>query len=157
MTSSLVSAMSELRSLGAMPAVGSSMSSSLGALAMAIASSTRLTSPYASSLQGRSACAFMPTWSSSATASSRLWSAARRHIENSWPSCESIAICTFSTTVSDAKVSAIWKVRPTPRRQMARGFWPTSSWPSNRIEPWSALSWPLTMLKVVDLPAPLGR
>ncbi|MNG33856.1 hypothetical protein D3C84_1202010 [compost metagenome] len=44
-TSCLVNAISALRSLGAMPAVGSSISSSLGLLAMAMASSTRLTSP----------------------------------------------------------------------------------------------------------------
>ena len=60
-----------LRSLGAMPAVGSSISSSLGSLAMAMANSTRLTSPYANTLQGRSACAFMLTWSSKASARSR--------------------------------------------------------------------------------------
>ena len=44
-TRRLVSAISSLRSLGAMPAVGSSISSSFGRLAIAIASSTRLTSP----------------------------------------------------------------------------------------------------------------
>ena len=44
-TSRLVSAISSLRSRGAMPAVGSSISSSFGSLASAIASSTRLTSP----------------------------------------------------------------------------------------------------------------
>ncbi|CFW38173.1 Uncharacterised protein [Bordetella pertussis] len=70
--------------------------------------------------------------------------------------CDSSAICTFSTTVSDAKVAAIWKVRPTPRRQMSRGRMPTSSWPSSLTEPVVAGSCPPTMLKVVDLPAPLG-
>src|SRR6218665_238512 len=75
----------------------------------------------------------MPTWSSSASASSRLWSAARRHIENSLWSCESSAICTFSTTVSEAKVSAIWKVRPTPLRQISRGFRPPRSAPSSGV------------------------
>jgi hypothetical protein len=85
-----------------------------------------------------------------------LWSAARRQVEKSRWSCESSAICTFSTTVSEAKVSAIWKVRPTPMRQISRGLRPTSSWPSSRIDPRSAFNWPLTMLKVVDLPAPLG-
>ena len=44
-TRSLVKAINSLRSLGAMPAVGSSISSSLGLLAMAMANSTRLTSP----------------------------------------------------------------------------------------------------------------
>ena len=44
-TSFFVNAISSLRSFGAMPAVGSSISSSFGAFAIAIASSTRLTSP----------------------------------------------------------------------------------------------------------------
>ncbi|CFW03928.1 Uncharacterised protein [Bordetella pertussis] len=44
-TSRLVRAISALRSCGAMPAVGSSISSSLGSLASPMASSTRLTSP----------------------------------------------------------------------------------------------------------------
>ena len=139
-----------------MPAVGSSINNSFGAFAIAMASSTRFTSPYASSLQGRSACARIPTCSSRASASARRWSAARRHIAYSSRSCESSAICTFSITVSEAKVSAIWKVRPTPSRQIARGRRPTSSSPSSRIEPRSARNWPLTMLKVVVLPAPFG-
>jgi hypothetical protein len=50
-----------------MPAVGSSISSRRGRLASAIASSTRLTSPYASTLVARSACAAMPTLASSAS------------------------------------------------------------------------------------------
>src|SRR5258706_11446413 len=98
----------------------------------------------------------MPTWSSSASASARRCAAAGFHIENSLLSAEISAICTFSTTVSDAKVSAIWKVRPTPRCQMSRGLRPISSLPSSWIEPASARSWPLTILKVVDLPAPFG-
>ena len=59
-------------------------------------------------------------------------------------------------TVMEWKVAATWKVRPTPRRQIARGFRPAMSSPSNRIAPLSGASWPLIMLKQVDLPAPLG-
>ena len=39
------------------------------------------------------------------------------------------AICTFSATVMDTNVCAIWKVRPTPRRQMRRGARPVMVWP----------------------------
>ena len=49
------------------------------------------------------------------------------------PACEISAICTFSTTVIEAKVAAIWKVRPTPSRQISRGGRPASSSPSRRI------------------------
>ena len=37
---------------------------------------------------------------------------------------DSSAICTFSRTVIEAKVAVIWKVRPTPSRQIARGLRP---------------------------------
>jgi hypothetical protein len=69
---------------------------------------------------------------------------------------DSSAICTFSTTVIELKVSVIWKVRPTPRRQIARGAIVVSSWSSKRIDPASGRNWPLTMLKQVVLPAPFG-
>ena len=64
----------------------------------------------------------MPTLSSRAIASSRSCGRAGRQKPRTRPACESSAICTFSTTVSEAKVSAIWKVRPTPWRQIASGL-----------------------------------
>ena len=70
-TSRLVSAISSLRSFGAMPAVGSSISSSFGSVgerdgefdALHVAISEHAASAVR-------ACAAMPTWSSSARASS---------------------------------------------------------------------------------------
>ncbi len=50
--------------------------------------------------------------------------------------CESSAICTFSRTVIEPKVAAIWKVRPTPSRQIvARLAGRRGLRPSNRIAP----------------------
>src|SRR5688500_15932057 len=155
-TSRLTSEMSWLRSCGAMPAVGSSMSSSRGRLASATASSTRFTSPYASSRAARSAACCMPTSVSSVSASSRKRAAAGRRKRKICLACDSRAICTFSRTVSEPKMVAIWKVRPTPLRQMARGASPTIVSPPSRMSPASAASCPFTMLKQVDLPAPLG-
>ena len=48
----------------------------------------------------------------------RARKAARRQNEKSCRSNESSAICTFSITVIEPKVSAIWNVRPTPMRQI---------------------------------------
>ena len=53
-------------------------------------------------------------------------------------------------------VAVIWNVRPTPSRQIARGFRPTVSSPSRLIRPLSGMFWPLSMSKQVLLPAPLG-
>ncbi len=66
------------------------------------------------------------------------------------------AICTFSATVMDTNVCAIWKVRPTPRRQMRRGARPVMVSPARRTRPLSGCSWPPSMLKIVVLPAPFG-
>ena len=66
------------------------------------------------------------------------------------------ATCTFSRTVMEAKVAVIWKVRPTPSRHTARGGRPLMSLPSMRTVPASGGIWPLSMLKQVLLPAPLG-
>ena len=104
----------------------------------------------------RSAWAAMPTVASSASAASRCCNRAGRQALKTPPACEIKASCTFSTTVSEAKVSAIWKVRPTPRRQIASGRLPTSSVPPSSTEPPSGFNWPLTILKQVVLPAPLG-
>ncbi len=49
--------------------------------------------------------------------------------------CEISAICTFSMTVIEWKVAAIWKVRPTPSRQISRGFLPTIFSPSSSTSP----------------------
>ena len=62
----------------------------------------------------------------------------------------------LATGLVDTKVCAIWNVRPTPLRQMARGARPATFSPASMTCPESGLSWPPTMLNVVDLPAPFG-
>ena len=56
----------------------------------------------------------------------------------------------------DWNVCATWNVRPTPRRQIARGGRPVMTLPSKVTVPVSGLNCPPIMLKVVDLPAPFG-
>ena len=80
--------------------------------------------------------------------------AARARRARRW--CESSAICTFSRTVMEPKVAVIWKVRPTPSRQIARGARPVMSPSEQPTRPASGRSWPFSMLKQVDLPAPFG-
>ena len=63
---------------------------------------------------------------------------------------------TFSATVIDPKVAAIWNVRPTPSRQMSRAAIPVTSRSKMRMRPPLGSSCPLIMLKQVLLPAPLG-
>ena len=99
----------------------------------------------------------MPTWSSSASACRGM---PRRRGASSGRSrrwCESSAICTFSRTVIEAKVAVIWKVRPTPSRQIAArrqaGDVPAVQPDAGRA---SGASWPFSMLKQVVLPAPFG-
>jgi hypothetical protein len=55
-----------------------------------------------------------------------------------------------------ANVAVIWKVRPTPSRQTARGFRPVVSSPSRWMRPLSGVIWPLSMSKHVLFPAPFG-
>jgi hypothetical protein len=62
----------------------------------------------------------------------------------------------FSSTLIEPKVAVIWKVRPTPRRQIWRGVSPAIATPSSAIVPASGASWPFSMLKQVLLPAPFG-
>ena len=45
------------------------------------------------------------------------------------------AICTFSATVIEPKVAAIWNVRAMPRRQISRGGSLAISRPSKRTSP----------------------
>ena len=73
------------------------------------------------------------TCSSSAMASSARCDAARRQGRSSRRSRDSRAVCTFSSTVIERKVAAVWKVRPTPRRQILPAGRPTSSRPSRPV------------------------
>src|SRR5581483_9467849 len=66
------------------------------------------------------------------------------------------AACTFSNTVSLAKMLVRWKERPMPIRQMRCGAAPVMSRPLSSTRPASGDRWPVMRLKRVDLPAPLG-
>ena len=69
----------------------------------------------------------------------------------------SSAICTFSRTVSEAKVAVIWKVRPTPRRQIgARAAGRRCRGLRGARCRASGASWPLSMLKQVRLAGAVG-
>ena len=62
----------------------------------------------------------------------------------------------FSNTVRRGKMLVTWKLRASPRRLTWCGLRPVISTPSSRIEPRVGANRPLTRLKRVDLPAPLG-
>ena len=106
-TMSAVRPIRAMRSFGAIPAVGSSMSSSSGSCASATASSTRFKSPYASTLQGRCAWSRMPTISSRFDASSRYRLVASGHNARLRLWYEISAIWTFSDTDIEPKVAVI--------------------------------------------------
>ena len=98
----------------------------------------------------------MPTMSSSCNALPRWRLTALRVKENSSRRWLISTMATFSATVMEGKVAVIWKVRPTPRRQICAGLRPTSSSPASFTLPLSGRIWPFSMLKQVLLPAPLG-
>src|SRR3990172_13400738 len=98
----------------------------------------------------------MPTCSSSPYASFRKLFSMDENKEASILACESRASCTFSRTVIEPNVAAIWKLRPTPDLQISRGALPSRLLPSRSIEPESGASCPLTILKQVVFPAPFG-
>src|SRR5258708_4864148 len=62
----------------------------------------------------------------------------------------------FSNTVSRGKMFVTWKLRASPRRAMWNGRMPAISSPFSAIDPFEGARRPLTRLKSVDLPAPLG-
>ncbi len=115
-----VSVINARRSLGAMPAAGSSISSSFGLvgererefepLDVAIGEFAAEPIGLIGHADERRAGAQRLVAMAAAPPSAASARARRR--------CESSAICTFSATVIEAKVAAIWNVRPTPRRQI---------------------------------------
>src|SRR5262245_59821923 len=66
------------------------------------------------------------------------------------------AACTFWKTVSCGKMFVRWNERPMPSRQTSCGASPVMSRPSSTTAPASGLRCPVTRLKNVVLPAPLG-
>ena len=66
------------------------------------------------------------------------------------------AITMFSSAEYSSKRLMIWKDRAIPLRAMALGESPVISSPSNTTRPLSGLKRPVSTLKQVVLPAPLG-
>ncbi len=62
----------------------------------------------------------------------------------------------FSSTVSSEKRRMFWKVRAMPARTRSWGLALEMSWPMKVIEPSSSMYMPVSRLKKVVLPAPLG-
>src|SRR5438552_3906492 len=62
----------------------------------------------------------------------------------------------FSKTLLRGKMLVTWKLRESPRRLMRQGREPAISSPCILIDPLVGAKRPLTRLKRVDLPAPLG-
>ena len=81
-----------------------------------------------------------------------------RQSRPSAPACGQAApTCTFSRTLIDAKVAVIWKVRPTPSApDLARRRGRSCRARRSGCGRYRAATWPFSMLKQVDLPAPFG-
>src|SRR6266567_3161933 len=63
---------------------------------------------------------------------------------------------TFSSTVAPGRMLVIWYERAMALREIRFGGSPAMSSPANRMRPALGFSTPVTQLKNVDLPAPLG-
>src|SRR2546430_12187673 len=66
------------------------------------------------------------------------------------------AMRTFSSTVAPGRMLVIWYERAMALREIRFGGSPAMSSPANRMRPALGCSTPVTQLKNVDLPAPLG-
>src|SRR5688572_19819724 len=135
-------------SVGRRPAITSSSSSSLGRVASARATSSRLRSGRVSEEALR--CAF-----ESRLSFLRMESAWTRAAATLRSLC-SAPTMTLSSAERPAKGFTSWKVRPMPAAQTWSGRRPPMLFFSKMISPESGAKTPATMLKIVVLPAPLG-
>src|SRR5262245_28167248 len=143
-------------SVADIPAVGSSRRSRSGSLASAMPSSSCFWLPCERKPLTSPAFSCSPTDSSTAYVSSRKRLSTRAKKWRPRPRCEMNAACTFSKTVSLGKMLVRWNERPMPRRQTSWGASPVMSRPFRITAPASGRRWPVTRLKNVVLPAPLG-
>ena len=118
------------------PLVGSSMIISLGRSTSAIATSSSLrcppgSDPARSSGAGRELQQFqrLVHCRAASTASSSGNQKPRRRLT------DEAASSRHSRTVCSVKICGNWKIRPTPRRVIARELWPVMSWPSKKTVP----------------------
>src|SRR5438309_1063109 len=156
--SARMSAATRTRSGAESPASGSSSSSSLGRVASAMAISSSRWSPCDRFAASVPACSARPTARSRRAASAAA--SVRRVLSASIAKRRGCLACTasrtFSNTLSDWKTLMIWNERDTPRATTRCGGSPVMTAPSKRASPPSGASSPVTTLKSVVLPAPLG-
>src|SRR5712664_784535 len=136
---------------GSSPPRLSSASSRVGPVASARASSSFLSPPAPSRDVVAAGSAGRPTRASTSWARRRASASVLRRAA---PKCAATA--TFSRIESLRNGRGIWKVRASPRWQIASGVRPAISSPLNRMEPAVAASAPEMQLKQVVLPDPLG-
>ncbi|MNV56891.1 hypothetical protein D3C71_1491970 [compost metagenome] len=119
----------------ATPLVGSSMISSLGRSASAMATSSSLRLPSGSSMEASSASGNSPTRSSvaSTSRSSMVLSSERNQLSSLLR--RAAAICTHWRTVCSVNSCGNWKDRPSPRRTILRGAMAVTSLPSKYTLP----------------------
>jgi len=139
---------SRSHSVGVIPAITSSSSSSRGRVASARATSSRLRSGRVSEAAGRSR--LLPNPSFSTISAACLFAAETPFSRSSAPTI------TLSMTDKPANGFTIWKVRPMPAAQIWSARSPPIGSPANRIPPPSGAYTPATMLNIVVLPAPFG-
>ena len=135
-------------SVGVRPDITSSRSSTRGSVASARASSSRFRSPMESACAGRPARGARRVSARTSRARRRATAAERVRLK--------APTMTFSTTDSSGKGWTSWKVRASPRRQIACGGSPVISCPSSLTLPPSGRTKPVTAANNVVLPAPLG-
>src|SRR5712691_106091 len=135
-------------SVGRRPAMVSSSRSSLGLVASARATSSRLRS---GKVRDDAFWCRLPSRSSRSITSPAATLAFPTSAARS-----SAPTTTFSSTVSAGNGRTIWKVRPMPRRHASSGVTPSMRAPAKRIVPSSGGNAPAIILNSVVLPAPFG-
>ena len=141
-----------------MPAKGSSIRMILGSRARPMAMSSARWKPCASAPAFTLSRPVRPTRArmSFASASTASSVAAERNSDRFRPRRERIASATFSITGRSLKIEVRWKVLAMPIRARRSGVQPVISAPLKATRPESGASAPVTRLKRVVLPAPLG-
>ncbi len=134
------------------PANGSSISTTFGSRAIALAISIRRRSANGSVAGWRCITSPRPTRRAISRARSSMPGAATSRSSESGSS----ASLMFSSTVWRCSGRECWNTMPTPARAIRYEGQPATSTPSSATEPASGRSMPITSFITVDLPEPLG-
>jgi len=156
---SAVSRIRSMRSRGAMPAVGSSINKKLGLVGQRDRKLQPLEIAVSELAAGNARReAAMPTRSSKPAGLLAGQPRRRGHQIKQAPADATPARPGHSRALSWSRmVAVIWKVRPTPSRQIARGFRLVVSSPRRWMRPLSGVICPLSMSKTgAFFPAPFG-